>query len=111
MFKQIIAFVLCGLATLWGADQSKQQVPVEIAHDKGSFAGQLSIALSGSMNKARVEWSGTIRNTSANRIFRVTFCVKGYDPGRSANKTRRERLRFDAMGQQLATGSLPEFQR
>jgi hypothetical protein len=52
---------------------------VEVTHEKGSFSGQLSVSLSGSMNKARTEWNATIRNTSPHKIFRVTFCVKAFD--------------------------------
>jgi hypothetical protein len=54
-------------------------VPVEITHEKGSFSGQLTVSLNGSMNKAKAEWNATIRNTAPHRIFRVTFCVKAFD--------------------------------
>ena len=56
-----------------------RQVPIEITHEKGSFNGQLSVSLNGSMNKVKAEWNATIRNTSAHKIFRVTFCVKAFD--------------------------------
>jgi hypothetical protein len=52
---------------------------VEIRHEKGSFSGQLSVSLSGFMNKAKAEWNATIRNTSPHKVFRVTFCVKAFD--------------------------------
>jgi hypothetical protein len=75
--------LLCSLALMvapmWGAETANPQVPVEITHEKGSFSGQLSVSLNGSMNKAKVEWNAAIRNTSAHRIFRVTFCVKAFD--------------------------------
>jgi hypothetical protein len=64
---------------LWSADTPTQQVPVQITHEKGSFSGQLSVSFDGSMNKAKVQWNATIRNTSNHTIFRATFCVKAFD--------------------------------
>ena len=72
-------FPLLVLFPMWGVDTALRQVPVEIAHEKGSFNGQLSVSMNGSLNKAKVEWNATIRNTAAHRIFRVTFCVKAFD--------------------------------
>ena len=63
----------------WGVDTAFRQVPVEIAHEKGSFNGQLSVSINGSLNKAKIEWNATIRNTADHRIFRVTFCVRAFD--------------------------------
>jgi hypothetical protein len=63
----------------FAGDTPFRQVFVEISNDKGSFSGQLSITLNGAMNRAKAEWNATIRNTSPNKIFRVTFCVKAFD--------------------------------
>lgn len=63
----------------FGVDVPLKQVPVEIAHEKGTFSGQMSVSLNGPMNKAKAEWNATIRNTSPHRIFRVTFCVRAFD--------------------------------
>lgn len=64
---------------MWGVETPTRHVPVEINHEKGSFSGQLSVSLNGSMNKAKTEWNATVRNTSPHKIFRVTFCVKAFD--------------------------------
>ncbi len=56
-----------------------QEVPVDITHERGSFSGKLSISLGGSMNRARAECQATIRNTSPQKIFRATFCVRAFD--------------------------------
>ena len=79
--KSVFCTLILAIAQLWGADSDSpaRQVPVEIAHEKGSFSGQLSVSLNGSMDKAKAEWNAAIRNTSAHRIFRVTFCVKAFD--------------------------------
>lgn len=61
------------------ADTQIRQIPVEILHEKGSFSGQLSVSLIGSMHKSKAEWDATIRNTSPHQIFRVTLCVKAFD--------------------------------
>lgn len=74
------AFPLLVLMPLWAVDTPTRQIPVQITHEKGSFTGQLSVAVSGTMNKARAEWAGEIRNTSLGKIFRVTFCVHGFNP-------------------------------
>lgn len=67
------------LTPTWGLDPPFQQVPVEISHEKGNFSGQLSIAVSGPMSKAKLTWAATIRNKSLTKTFRVTFCVKAFD--------------------------------
>jgi hypothetical protein len=64
---------------MFAIDSPPQRVPVEITHEKGSFSGDLSVSLNGSMDKARLDWNGTIRNASDHRIFRATFCVKAFD--------------------------------
>lgn len=70
---------LIAAMSIMAVDIPLRQVPVEISHEKGSFSGQLSVSLNGSMNKAKVEWNATIRNTAPHKIFRVTFCVKAFD--------------------------------
>ena len=77
--KRLFCVLMLIVAPVWGVDPSARQVPVEIMHEQGSFNGQLSISLYGSMNKAKTEWSATLRNTSQHKIFRVTFCVKAFD--------------------------------
>lgn len=62
-----------------GVDAPPRQVAVEITHERGSFSGQLTVSLEGSLNKAKVTWNATIRNTSPHKIFRVTFCVNAFD--------------------------------
>jgi PEGA domain len=76
--KTLLLFLAAALSIL-AVDTPLRQVPVEISNEKGSFSGQLSVSLNGSMNKARVEWNATIRNTAPHKIFRVTFCVKAFD--------------------------------
>ena len=71
--------LMMAVAPMWAVDIPFRSIPVEITHDKGSFGGQLSVSVSGSMNKAKAEWNATIRNTSSHKIFRVTFCVKAFD--------------------------------
>jgi len=77
--KGFLYLLLLRVPQMFGADATTTQVPVTIAHEKGNFNGQLTVSLKGSMNKAKVEWNATIRNTAAHRIFRVTFCVKAFD--------------------------------
>jgi hypothetical protein len=52
---------------------------VELSHEKGSFSGEVTVGLGGAMNKAKVTWNSTIRNTSTHKIFRAVFCVKAVD--------------------------------
>lgn len=77
--KALSLLLMLTAAPLWGADSPTRQIPVEIMHEKGSFSGQLSVAIGGSMNKAKAEWNATIRNTSPHKIFRATFCIKAFD--------------------------------
>jgi len=77
--KAILCLFLFKVVPMWGVDPPTRQVPVEITHEKGSFSGELSVSLNGPMNKAKAEWSATIRNTAPHKIFRVTFCVKAFD--------------------------------
>ncbi|HEU0138394.1 MAG TPA: hypothetical protein VFQ79_01730, partial [Bryobacteraceae bacterium] len=78
--RTLLCFLmLASVVPMWGVGTPTRQVPVEITHEKGSFSGQLAVSLNGNMNKAKAEWNATIRNTSANKIFRVTFCVKAFD--------------------------------
>jgi hypothetical protein len=67
------------VCSLFAADEPPRQIPVSITHEKGSFDGQLSISISGALNKARTEWNASIRNTSPSSLFRVTLCVKAFD--------------------------------
>lgn len=77
--KPLLYLLTLTVAPMRGVDSPSRQVPVEITHEKGSFSGQLSVTLDGSMNKAKAEWKATIRNTSPHRVFRATFCVKAFD--------------------------------
>jgi hypothetical protein len=77
--KAVSAFLALATSSLWAVDSPTRQVPVEISQNNGSFSGNVSVSLSGSMNKARVEWNSTIRNTSAHKVFRVTFCLRAFD--------------------------------
>jgi PEGA domain len=61
-----------------GADSSRQ-VPVDIKHENGSFKGELSVSIGGSLEKTKVEWNGTVQNTSPHKVFRATFCLKAFD--------------------------------
>lgn len=54
-------------------------VPVRITTEKVSFNGQLTVALGGTLNKARIEWDGAMRNASMRNLFRVTFCLQAFD--------------------------------
>jgi len=78
MMRMLILMSLFGLSA-YAVDVPSTQVPVEITHEKGSFNGQLSVSMNGSLNKAKVEWNSTIRNTATHRIFRAAFCVKAFD--------------------------------
>ena len=77
--KGVLCLFMVMVAPMCGVDSPTRRVAVEITHEKGSFSGQLSVSLNGSMSKAKVEWNATIRNTSPRKIFRVTFCVKAFD--------------------------------
>jgi hypothetical protein len=77
--KALSFLLMLTVAPLWGVDTPTRQVPVEITHEKGSFSGQLSVSLNGSMNKVKAEWTATIRNTSDHKIFRATLCIKAFD--------------------------------
>ena len=85
MMRMLILMSLFGLSA-YAVDVPSTQVPVEITHEKGSFSGQLSVSLIGSMNKAKAEWNATIRNTASHKIFRVTFCVKAFDAAKEQIK-------------------------
>jgi len=98
------------VASVWGVDSPTRQVAVEITHEKGSFSGQLSVALNGSMNKAKATWNASIRNTSQTKIFRVTFCVKAFDSSDQEIKPGWERLRHSAVEQQLGAGCVLDIQ-
>ncbi|MBS1858310.1 MAG: PEGA domain-containing protein [Acidobacteria bacterium] len=78
--KPQFLLLLPAVLPVWGVDSLSRQIPVEITHEKGSFSGQLTVSLNGSMNKAKATWNATIRNTSRTKIFRVTFCVRAFDP-------------------------------
>jgi hypothetical protein len=77
--KHRLYWLVLSVAPMYGIDSPSRRVPVEITHEKGSFSGELSVSLNGSMNKARVDWNAAIRNASTHRIFRATFCVKAFD--------------------------------
>ena len=107
-----LAFLLLSIvAPLSGVDTPTRQVAVEIVHEKGSFNGQLSISVNGSMNKAKTEWNTTIRNTSDHKIFRVTLCIHAFDTADQLIKPPWKRVLHNAVGKQLATGRIPGFQR
>ena len=72
-------FLFLLVCMVHAADPPPQQVSVDIRHDKGSFSGQLTISLDGSMNKANVAWNATIHNMSSQQYFRVTFCIRAFD--------------------------------
>lgn len=71
-----MTWIVVGLTA--GAAEELKTIPVEIAHEKAKFSGQMGISLSGTMDKAKVEWDATIRNLAGKRLFRVTFCVKAF---------------------------------
>jgi hypothetical protein len=77
--KALSLLLILAVMPILAVDTPPIQIPVEITHEKGSFSGQMSVSLNGSMNKAKTEWNATIRNTSPTKIFRVTFCVKAFD--------------------------------
>ncbi|MBC7928446.1 MAG: hypothetical protein H7039_22620 [Bryobacteraceae bacterium] len=77
MLRNIL--VLLAFILVVSAEGPPIKVPVEISHDKGSFAGVISVEFTGNMSKARFEWNATLRNTSSHQIYRVTFCGKAYD--------------------------------
>ncbi len=35
--------------------------------------------MKGTMNKAKTEWNGTLKNTSDHKIFRADFCIRAFD--------------------------------
>lgn len=74
----ILQVLTCRVTPLVGAD-STRQLPIKISHEKGTFSGQLAVSLAGTMDRARAEWSATVANTSANKLFRVTFCIRAFD--------------------------------
>jgi hypothetical protein len=61
------------------APTNSQNVPLSIDHEKGSFEGQRQIARKGSLKKANIEWNGSIKNTSSQKIHSVIFCLKAFD--------------------------------
>lgn len=61
------------------ADVPPVMVSVDTKHAKGSFNGTGAMSIDGSMNKAKVTWYATIRNTSPRKVFRAMFCVKAFD--------------------------------
>ena len=54
-------------------------IPVKLNHENGSFTGHLNLSITGTMNRAKAEWNGTITNTSSHKLFRAEFCVKALD--------------------------------
>jgi hypothetical protein len=79
-FQRVGLMILPSIGTLaYALDTPPSQIPVQLTDDKGSFSGQLSMSLTGSLNNANVAWDATIVNTSSRKIFRVAFCVKAVD--------------------------------
>jgi hypothetical protein len=77
--RLLVYLLALSTVRIWGADPPLQQTPFEISTGQWTFSGHLATALSGHMNKAKVTWSATIRNTSQSKIFRARFCVKAFD--------------------------------
>lgn len=61
------------------AEAVSQQIPVDLVNENGSFGGAVAVLVEGTAQKARVEWNGTIRNTSPHQIYRATFCIHAFD--------------------------------
>jgi hypothetical protein len=76
---RVLAFLVIAIGLIAAVNPPHQLLPVKIGHEKGSFEGQISLSLTGSMNKAKLNWNANIRNTSDHQIFRVTFCVRAFD--------------------------------
>jgi hypothetical protein len=77
--KKLVWLLVLTVVPMWGVDTPLRQVPVEITNPIGSFSGQLAVLVKGNMYGGKAEWNGTIRNTSPNKIFQATFCVKAFD--------------------------------
>jgi hypothetical protein len=58
---------------------SSRYSAVTISDSSNRYTGQLLVALDGEMNKAEVEWVGTLRNVSELAITNTDFCVEAYD--------------------------------
>ena len=61
------------------AESHPVQIPVEIIHENGTLSGHLSVSISGTTDKAKTEWSASIRNTSSQKLLRAVLCVKAFD--------------------------------
>lgn len=91
------------------APTNSQNVPVTIDHEKGSFEGQLQIAMKGSLKKANIEWNGSIKNTSSQKIHSVTFCLKAFDTDDKAFQVGDGQCILRLSGNSWGTGAFQNF--
>ncbi len=107
MFARI-GLILLALSPLFGADSSSQ-VAVEITHPNGAFAGQLEVSMTGTMNKAKTEWNGNIKNISGHKVFRADFCVKAFDTAGQQIKPGGDECIISLWGWNWAQGAALNF--
>ena len=109
--RSLIATGFCVMASQGAvvAPTNSQNVPVSIDHEKGSFEGQLQIAMKGSLKKANIQWNGSIKNTSSQKVHSVTFCLKAFDADEMAIQVGDEQCILRLSGNSWATGALLNF--
>jgi hypothetical protein len=69
------------------AQVPEQQIPVEITHGKIALTGRILLSIEGSMNKAKMTWDVSIRNTSDHKVYKVAFCVKAFGASGEIKRT------------------------
>src|SRR5947207_4451188 len=79
--SQLGAFVLFVTTALTtpAIDTPVNRAKVQIETEKGSFQGDLTVDVSGTMEKAKLKWKGSVRNSGTRKVFRATLCVKAFD--------------------------------
>ena len=82
MFKIAVLLVVLSVPGFALDKSGPVRVPVSIEREEGSFSGTLLISTTGPEKKASIRWEGQIRNTSDKDVFRIEFCIQGYNrPG------------------------------
>ena len=107
MSRQIV-LALMALLPLFGADSSRH-VPIDLTHENGTFAGELTVSMTGNLNKAKTDWNGHIKNTSAHKLFRADFCVRAFDASGQQVKPSGEDCIINLWGWNWAQGASLSF--
>jgi hypothetical protein len=98
-----IALAVIALSSLFAADSSKK-IPIEITHENGAFKGQFAVSMTGTLDKAKTEWNGSIKNTSDHKLFRAEFCVRAFDESGAQIKPGGEDCIINLWGWNWAQG-------